>query len=95
MMTTHIGLHDPTREVSVVVALLKEEENLANLPLRMSMVPGGLGLSCEIALVDEGSRDDAARLIDGLTQGDPRAAILQPRRGFGHLPADSAGLGDA
>ncbi|HKI20654.1 MAG TPA: glycosyltransferase, partial [Isosphaeraceae bacterium] len=49
----------------------------------------------EIVLVDEGSRDNAARLINRVTRGDPRAAILQPCRGFGHLPADSAGLGDA
>jgi glycosyltransferase involved in cell wall biosynthesis len=90
----------PTRngdapEISVVVPLHDEQENLAELHRRLGVVLGSLGVPYEILLVDDGSRDDTARRIGQLQDSDPAVCSLHLSRNFGHQAAVSAGLDHA
>src|SRR4051812_5431367 len=83
---------DDVPEISVVVPLHDEQENLAELHRRLSVVLGSLRVTYEILLVDDGSRDATARLIGELQDSDPAVCALHLSRNFGHQAAVSAGL---
>ncbi len=77
-------------ELSLVVPLFNEEENLPELGRRLAdlldQYPG------EAVLVDDGSRDATATLMDALAAADPRFRAIHLSRNFGHQAAVSAGL---
>jgi glycosyltransferase involved in cell wall biosynthesis len=79
-------------EISVVVPLHDEQENLDELHRRLSAVLGSLRVSYEILLVDDGSRDATAERIGRLQEVDPAVQALHLSRNFGHQAAVSAGL---
>ena len=79
-------------EISVVVPLFNEEENLEALHGRLSEVMRSLAISYELVFVNDGSRDDTSRRIDDLARRDPHLTTLHMSRNFGHQPAVSAGL---
>jgi glycosyltransferase involved in cell wall biosynthesis len=79
-------------ELSVVVPLFNEEENLGPLHLRLSETMRSLGVSYELIFVNDGSRDDTSRRIDELAKVDPHVTTIHMSRNFGHQPAVSAGL---
>src|SRR5262245_1826384 len=79
-------------EISVVVPLYHEPENIAELPGRLSGVLGALGLSHEILFINDGSEDETASIIEGLQEDDPNVAVLDLSRNFGHQSAVAAGL---
>ena len=79
-------------EISVVVPLFNEEENLQTLHLRLSEAVQSLGLSYELVFVNDGSRDATAQQIDALARRDPHVTTIHMSRNFGHQPAVSAGL---
>lgn len=91
------GPHDrlAAPELSVVVPLYNEQENLAELHERLGQVLDELGLSCEILLVDDGSHDATPELLAELPRHDSRIAVLTLSRNFGHQAAISAGLDHA
>src|SRR3954470_17051591 len=82
-------------EVSVVVPLYNEQENVRELHRRLTAALGSLGTPYEIVFVDDGSRDATAELIDGLQATDPNLAVVHLSRNFGHQPAVSAGIDHA
>jgi len=84
-----------TPELSVVVPLFNEQENLAELHRRLSSTLGSMGIPYEILLVDDGSRDGTSRQMAELHRRDPRTATLHLSRNFGHQAAVSAGLDHA
>jgi dolichol-phosphate mannosyltransferase len=84
-----------TIDLSIVVPLYDEEETVGELHLRLSRILGESGESYEIVLVDDGSRDATPRLIDELSETDPRVVALHLSRNFGHQAAVSAGLDHA
>ena len=77
-------------ELSLVVPLYNEEENLPELRARLGALldeyPG------EAVLVDDGSRDGTPGLLDELTIADPRFRAIHLSRNFGHQAAVAAGL---
>src|SRR5262245_11193152 len=83
---------DGVPEISVVVPLHDEQENLAELHRRLTAVLEGLGVAYEILLVDDGSRDATPRMIGRLQESDPTVCALHLSRNFGHQAAVSAGL---
>jgi dolichol-phosphate mannosyltransferase len=85
----------PNINISVVVPLYNEEENVTELHRRLAAVLGSLGVPYEIVLVDDGSRDATPRLIDTLARRDPQLAVVYLSRNFGHQAAVSAGLDHA
>ena len=77
-------------ELTLVVPLYNEEENLPELRSRLGALldqyPG------EAVLVDDGSRDRTAALLDQLATEDPRFRAVHLSRNFGHQAAVAAGL---
>lgn len=82
-------------EISVVVPLLDEQENLAELHRRIAATIDDLGLPAEIVLIDDGSRDATPRLMDALAARDPRVVAIHLSRNFGHQAAVTAGIDHA
>jgi glycosyltransferase involved in cell wall biosynthesis len=85
----------PGPEISVVVPLYNERENVGELHRRLSASLGSLGTSYEILFVNDGSRDATGAMIDELAAGDPHLSVLHLSRNFGHQAAVSAGLDHA
>ena len=83
-------------DLSVVIPLLDEEENLHEIHRRLIAVLGDqLGLSFEIIFVDDGSRDASWSIIGALHDEDSRVKGLRFSRNFGHQYALKAGLDHA
>jgi polyisoprenyl-phosphate glycosyltransferase len=78
--------------VSVVVPLYNEEDNVAELHRRLTAALEPLGIPYEIVLVDDGSRDETAAMLDALRARDRSIACLHLSRNFGHQAAVSAGI---
>lgn len=82
-------------DLSIVVPLYNEEESVR--PLYASIVQGvePLGVSFEIVLVDDGSRDGTVRIADEIARTDPRVCLVKFRRNYGQTPAMAAGIAEA
>jgi dolichol-phosphate mannosyltransferase len=79
-------------QISVVVPLYNEEENIPELYRQVTASLEALGLSFELALIDDGSTDLTPQLLDDLHEKDERVMVLHLSRNFGHQAAVSAGL---
>lgn len=79
-------------DVSVVVPLFDEEENLQALYRRTTRALLPLGLDYELILVDDGSRDSTGHQIAELEADDPRVVAVHLSRNFGHQAAITAGI---
>jgi len=83
--------------LSVVVPVYNERDNLEELIARLVPVleqttpEGGF----EVILVDDGSTDGSAELLDALHARDGRLKVLHFSRNFGHQAALQAGLEEA
>ncbi|MGH7586456.1 MAG: glycosyltransferase family 2 protein [Gemmatimonadales bacterium] len=82
-------------ELSAVVPVFNEQESLAELHRRVSGVLDGLGVSWEMILVNDGSRDRTPAILDDLCACDPRCRAIHLSRNFGHQAALAAGLDHA
>lgn len=85
----------PPPELSIVVPLLNEQENLGELHRRISDVLAAIDINAEIVLVDDGSQDSTPRLLDALAARDHRVVAIQLTRNFGHQAAVTAGIDHA
>ncbi len=79
-------------DLSVVVPLCNEEETVTDLYRRLVDALDELDLSYELVLVDDGSMDATASMIDALADEDDRLAVVHLSRNFGHQAAVSAGI---
>jgi undecaprenyl-phosphate 4-deoxy-4-formamido-L-arabinose transferase len=80
-------------ELSVVVPVYNEEENLEELVRRTVAVLAGLGRTWELILVDDGSRDRSVELIEAAVDGHPgRVVGVFLNRNYGQHAAVFAGL---
>lgn len=95
MVTSDRVEPDETVEISVVIPLYNEEENVAELHRRLTAALASLDASYEVVFVDDGSRDATPRLIDELRGRDPHVSVVRLSRNFGHQPAVSAGIDHA
>lgn len=82
-------------ELSVVVPIYNEEENIPELCRRLVATLEGAVRSFELVLVDDGSRDRSWALIAELASRDARVKGLRFSRNFGHQMAFTAGLDHA
>ena len=82
-------------ELSVVLPVLNEEANVADLYRRLlAVLPGVVG-SFEIIFVDDGSADRTWSIVSELARQDDRVKGLSFARNFGHQMAFAAGLDHA
>ncbi|MBK9712531.1 MAG: glycosyltransferase [Kouleothrix sp.] len=82
-------------DLSVVIPVYNEADNLPDLYDRLSAVLRQTGLSYEIVFVDDGSRDDSMALLHKLAADDGHVLVIELARNFGHQVAISAGLDHA
>jgi dolichol-phosphate mannosyltransferase len=78
--------------ISVVAPIFNERENLPEFRRRVSAALDLTGLTWEIVLINDGSRDDSGQIIRQMHADDPRIKLVELSRNFGHQPAVSAGL---
>ncbi|HJW04682.1 MAG TPA: glycosyltransferase family 2 protein [Azospira sp.] len=79
-------------DISIVIPIYNEAENLPNLVARVGEAILPTGRSFELICVDDGSRDNSARILQQLAQETP---WLQPRylmRNYGQTAALQAGF---
>lgn len=81
-----------TPEISVVVPVFNEEENVEPLHRKLHQSLQDLGLSYEILYVDDGSRDRSFELLATLAAQDERVKLIRFRRNFGQTAAMAAGM---
>ena len=79
-------------DLSVVVPLFNEADNVAVLHRRIVESLTGTGRSFEILLVDDGSNDGTFPLLAGIARRDSRVRVIKLRRNFGQTPAMQAGI---
>jgi dolichol-phosphate mannosyltransferase len=79
-------------DLSVVIPVYNEEENLPELWAELRSVLEPLGLVFEVLLVDDGSRDRSAELIRGFREADPRVRLVRLKANAGETAATDAGF---
>ncbi len=79
-------------DLSVVVPLLNEEQNLLPLHAQLHSVLSALDRSFEIIFIDDGSTDDSFTILEKLHRESDHVKVLQFRRNFGRSAALSAGF---
>ena len=79
--------------LSVVAPVHNEQDSLLEFHRRVTSALDGL--EYELVLVNDGSTDDSAEVLETLAASDPRVKVLHLTRNFGHQPALTAGLDHA
>jgi glycosyltransferase involved in cell wall biosynthesis len=79
-------------ELSVVIPVYNEEENLPPLWEELRGVLDGLGLAFEVVFVDDGSRDRSAEIIRGFREADRRVRLVRLKANAGETAATDAGF---
>jgi glycosyltransferase involved in cell wall biosynthesis len=82
----------PELDLSVVIPLYQEEENVDAAVSEVLGVLDTLPHSAELLLVDDGSVDQTGELAVRWAKRDPRVRVLQFRRNFGQTAAIQAGF---
>jgi polyisoprenyl-phosphate glycosyltransferase len=82
----------PKIELSVVVPVFNEEENLPVLYERLCSVLAKESGEHELIFVNDGSRDNSSLILQDLAGKDARISVVELARNFGHQIAISAGL---
>ena len=82
--------HQP--ELSVVIPVFNEEENITVLHSRLTAVLEEIHIEYEIIFVDDGSNDDSLNQLKNLSVRDNRVLVVELARNFGHQVAITAGL---
>ena len=77
--------------LSVIVPVLNEEGNIAELVRRLKAALDG-GLPFDVIFVDDGSTDRTPQILRALHAEDPRIKAIHLTRTFGHQASISAGL---
>jgi len=85
----------PAVEISVVIPLCNEEQNLTPLHQEVTETLRNLGRSYEILFVNDGSTDGSGGVLDELARADPTVAVIHLRRNFGKAVALSTGFREA
>jgi glycosyltransferase involved in cell wall biosynthesis len=87
--------HDDSPELSVIIPMFDEEENVEPLYRDVVAALEQLGRTWEIVVVDDGSRDATFARLAALAADDPRLKLVQLRRNYGQTAAMAAGFDHA
>ena len=79
-------------DLSVVLPVYNEEENLPLLWPELRGVLDPLGITYEIVFVDDGSRDRSADLVKGFRELDNRVRLVRLKENAGETAATEAGF---
>jgi glycosyltransferase involved in cell wall biosynthesis len=84
-----------TVDLSIIVPIYNEEENIADLHAGINGALAGLPLEYEVILVDDGSTDNSFPLLKDIAREDKRVKVIRLRRNFGQTAAMTAGFDSA
>ncbi len=82
-------------EISLVIPLYNEEENVRLLHSKIREVLDQLGKVYEIIFIDEGSRDRTFELLKEIHNENPKVKVIKFRGNFGQSAAMAAGFDTA
>jgi glycosyltransferase involved in cell wall biosynthesis len=78
--------------ISVTVPIYNEIDSIIPLHARVSSVLDAIGRPWELLLVNDGSSDGSAAVLDKLAEIDPHVKVIHLRRNFGQTAAMMAGI---
>jgi glycosyltransferase involved in cell wall biosynthesis len=84
-------MHSQGPEVSVVVPLLNEQDNIGPLYEQITQTLKGK-YNYEIIFIDDGSSDNSFNILADLQKADNRMRVIRFRKNFGQTSALSAGF---
>lgn len=79
-------------DISIIVPVFNEEENLPELYRRLTDTLTNLVKKYEIIFIDDGSSDDSLKKLCEFQKQDPNVTVIKLARNFGQHPAIVAGL---
>lgn len=82
----------PTLDLSVVIPIYHEQDNITPLYDELSAALNALNLRYEVIAVDDGSRDASFARLREVHERDDRWQVIQFRRNFGQTAAMAAGF---
>lgn len=82
-------------QISVVVPLLNEEESLPELAAWIDRVMKANNFSYEVLMIDDGSKDNSWKVIEGLTAQNPCIKGIRFRKNYGKSAALQVGFSHA
>jgi len=80
------------KDISIVVPVFNEKENIYPLYTKLRQVLESLKKSYEIILIDDGSTDGTGNILRQISQKDKLVKIIIFRKNFGQTAAISAGF---
>ena len=85
----------PEPQISIVAPLYNETESFPHLIARLNALMDASSLTIEVVLIDDGSRDNTAALMQQIALADARYHCLFLSRNYGHQIALTAGMAAA
>lgn len=85
-------VEDSSTQLSVVVPLFNEEENVEPMLEELFGVLGGLDVSSEVICIDDGSSDTTFDLLRRISEQRPTLTVLRLAKNYGQTAAISAGF---
>ena len=82
----------PRRDISIVIPVYNEEENIKPLVSELQEVLKGVKKSSEIIFVDDGSRDSSFQILKAAAAQDRQMRVIRFRRNAGQTAAFEAGF---
>jgi glycosyltransferase involved in cell wall biosynthesis len=79
-------------DLSIVIPIKDERDNLRPLHERLQQALAGMGLSWEVVFVDDGSKDGSFAVLQELSGANCNVKVVQLRRNFGQSAALQAGI---
>lgn len=79
-------------ELSVVIPLYNEEENVKILHIRITDILRRLDKTYEIIYIDDGSKDHTFSILKSIHEGDRHTKVIKFRGNFGQSAAMAAGF---
>lgn len=79
-------------DLSVVIPIYNEQENIQLLYTRVTGVLDTMNITYELVFINDGSKDSSLELIEKLASTDTKVKYIDFSRNFGHQIAVTAGL---
>lgn len=89
------GVHNHPYDLSVVLPVYNEEDNLRPLHAELETALAAMHLRYEIIYVDDGSRDKSPQVLEELAAQSSQTRVVFLRRNFGQTAAIQAGIDHA
>tara|TARA_B100000214_G_C23970502_1_gene629871 strand:- start:2049 stop:3044 length:996 start_codon:yes stop_codon:yes gene_type:complete len=78
--------------LSIIVPLFNEEESIPLLYKKLCEAVDPMGISYEILLVNDGSKDRTFEVASKIAESDTRLRVIELRKNYGQTPAMAAGI---